>query len=243
MLTKEAIIEEIRKYAKENCGKTPSEKIFYEHVGIGIYDLKKNGWANYGELVSEAGLTPNTFDNTQYSREQLCEMFIEVIREKGKWPTRGILDVKHHNEVSFPDSSTFYKKLGLKIDLAKAILAFIKDKQEYNDIIEVCNLTMGEVEDQDEFLEDGDVTSGFVYLGKQHGDYKIGKAKDANRRRDDITLLGSEPFNLIHEIKTDDMDGLEKYWHNRFKSKWKRGEWFNLNSVDVKAFKRWRKIY
>lgn len=71
---------------------------------------------------------------------------------------------------------------------------------------------------------------------------KIGKAKDIDRRREDITLLGSEPFELIHEIVTDDMKGIEKYWHNRFKAKWIRGEWFKLNSSDVKAFKRWKKI-
>ena len=40
MKTKEEIVKEIRRYAKEN-GKTPSEKIFYEYAAIGIYNLKK----------------------------------------------------------------------------------------------------------------------------------------------------------------------------------------------------------
>ena len=192
--------------------------------------------------MSEAGLIPNKFDNTKYSKEQLCEMFIGVIREKKKWPTRGILDVKHLSVSNFPDSSTFYNKLGLTRNLAETILDFIEDKQGYSDVANVCNSAFEEFEDRDEPPEDGGIISGFVYLGKQHGDYKIGKAKNANRRRDDITLLGSEPFELIHEIKTDDMNGVEKYWHNRFKSKLKRGEWFNLSASDIKAFKRWKKI-
>jgi len=243
MLTKEEILKLIRKRTKENGDKTPGQKNFYEYAEIGIYDLHKFGWSNYGELVREAGLTPNKFDNTKYNHEQLCEMFIGVIREREKWPTRGDLDVKHHNNSNFPNSATFYSKLGLTINLAKTILGFIEDKEAYEDIIEICNLVLKGSEDRDESSEGGDVTSGFVYLGKQHGDYKIGKTKNANRRRDDISLLGSEPFELIHEIKTDDMDGVEKYWHGRFKSRWKRGEWFNLSRADIKAFKRWRKIY
>ncbi|MEK7472504.1 MAG: GIY-YIG nuclease family protein [Patescibacteria group bacterium] len=53
--------------------------------------------------------------------------------------------------------------------------------------------------------------------------------------------MSSEPFQTIHEIKTDDMNGVEKYWHNRFKSKWLRGEWYKLNPSDVKALKHWTK--
>lgn len=240
MLTREEVLKEIRRYAKENDGKTPSEKNLYENTEIGIYDRMKY-WSNYGELVREAGLTPNKFDKTKYSHGQLCEIFIKVIREKGKWPTRGELDVRHYNDPSFPYSATFYKKLGLTGNLAETILEFIENKRGYSDVIDICNSVLKEFEGRDE-SEEGEVTSGFVYLGKQHGDYKIGKAKDASRRRDDITLLGSEPFELIHEIKTDDMNGVERYWHNRFKSKLKRGEWFNLSRADIKAFKRWKRI-
>lgn len=237
MLTKEEIIKELKKCTKE-LGKTPSEKVFYENTEVERYNRMRY-WPNYGELVREAGLSPNKFDKTKYTHEQLCKNFIKVIREQGKWPTRGILDVKHHRDPSFPDSSTFYNKLGLTSSLAQTILEYVKDRRGFGDVADLCNSVL---KNHDEESAEEDIVSGFVYLGKQHGKYKIGKAKDIDRRREDITLLGSEPFELINAIETDDMNGIEKYWHERFKSKWIRGEWFKLNSSDIKAFRRWKNI-
>ncbi|KKS98531.1 MAG: hypothetical protein UV73_C0001G0052 [Candidatus Gottesmanbacteria bacterium GW2011_GWA2_43_14] len=239
MWTKQDIIKELQRYAKE-IGKTPSQKVFFDNTEVGIYD-RMRFWPNYGELVREAGLTPNEFDKTKYNHDQLCRLFIRMVRDGGKWPTRGILDVKHHSDLSFPDSSTFYKKLGLTSELAKTILKFVGDKRGYKDIVDICNIVIRENEDINFPAEEG-VVPGYIYLGKQNGSYKIGKSKNPNRRREDITLLGSEPFELVHEIKTDDMNGVEKYWHERFKSRHKRGEWFNLTRTDISAFKQWKKI-
>lgn len=241
MLTKEDIIKELQGYAKETGGKTPGEKSFYDNTSIGIMDRRRY-WSNYGELVREAGLIPNKFDKTKYSHKELCELFIKVIREKDKWPTRGKLDIKHYNDSRFPDSSTFYSKLGLTNVLAQTILNYINHREGFEDVINICNSVLEKHKKRDVSLREEDVISGFVYLGRQHRDYKIGKAKDINRRREDITLLGSEPFELIHKIETDDMNGVEKYWHNRFKAKHLRGEWFKLTPIDIKAFKRWKRI-
>ncbi len=90
MLTREQLLKKLIKYAEE-LGKTPSEKLFYEFADIGIYDLKRCGYAYYGALVREADLSPNKFDKTKYSPEHLCDLFIKVIREEGSWPTNGCL--------------------------------------------------------------------------------------------------------------------------------------------------------
>ena len=85
MLTRENIKREILRCA-EGLGKTPSEKVFYEYAEIGIYDLKRCGYTNYGELVRDVGLPPNKFDKTKYNPDQLRNLFIKVIREERKWP-------------------------------------------------------------------------------------------------------------------------------------------------------------
>src|SRR3989338_3259740 len=238
MLTKQEIIKELQKFAKENGGKTPGEKVLFENTDIKIMDRRRY-WPNYGELVLEARLTPNKFDKTKYSHAQLCNMFIKVIREKGKWPTKGILDVKHHNDPNFPDSATFYNKLGLISKLAKTILEYVGNKRRYKDIIDICNSII-EKFDKDapqESLSIGNVGNvGYVYLLQSKlrnaTAYKIGKTYDLENRIIQLNQPSNEQY-IIWKIETDDPTGVESYWHHRFESKHlypqkAKSEWFSL---------------
>lgn len=242
MLTKKEILEEVQKWAKENGGRTPSEKIIREELKIPKWDWITY-WTKTTDLQRDAGLIPQGFDKTKYTKKELCDEFIKLIREKKKWPSRDEMDFKRRQDLKYPSPSTFYKKLGLSENLKLTILEYVKNKQGYEDIANICNSVLKTYKNESSTSENNKAESGYVYLGLQHGDYKIGFTKDLDRRRDDITLLGSEPMNWIHKIETDDMKGIERYWHNRFKSKWLRGEWYKLNPSDVKAFKRWKRIF
>ncbi|VVA43836.1 conserved hypothetical protein [Candidatus Roizmanbacteria bacterium] len=246
MLTKKDILSEIQKLTKENGGKTPGAKKFEEITGIGPYDLRKHSWSNYGELVHEAGLTPNKFDNTKYGHEQLCKIFIEVIREKGKWPTRAVLDVKRYNNSKFPASRTFYKKLGLTGNLAQSILEYIKDQQGFEDIVDICNTVLEKYKNENKTEEENTEkkTHGWVYLIKHgsYNQYRIGKATNLLRRLGQNRIELPEKITPVHSIETVDITGVETYWLNRFKSKRLNGDWFNLSRSDVKEFKAWKRI-
>lgn len=75
---------------------------------------------------------------------------------------------------------------------------------------------------------------GYVYFVKDHnGHCKIGMAKDVSKRMGEYTKLPYEPV-LLHVIRTIDMEELEAIFHDMFKSKRLRGEWFDLNEIDYK---------
>lgn len=68
--------------------------------------------------------------------------------------------------------------------------------------------------------------------------YKIGSSRNVERRNYELGIKLPEDLNILHKIRTDDPVGIENYWHNRFKDKRKQGEWFELSSGDVTAFRR-----
>lgn len=246
-LTREFILKKIKRWSSENDNKTPGQKAFFRWVGgIGIYDLKRLGWTYYGELVKEAGLTPNKFDKTKYTKGQLCEIFLGVMREKNVWPSRSILDVKHLQDSNFPESSTFYKKLGRVKQLSETILDYAESNKEFDDVIEICKEAYQKFKGKDII---GDLTGkepihGWVYLIK-HGsreEYRVGQTYDSVRREKEIRIQLPERAVEVHKIETVDPVGVEAYWLNRFSSKRMNGDWFKLTSADVKEFMGWKDI-
>ncbi len=60
-----------------------------------------------------------------------------------------------------------------------------------------------------------------------------------------LTAKMPEPPVQIHTIKTDDPFGVEAYWHRKFASKQidRNSEWFQLSPADVRAFRKWTRIF
>jgi hypothetical protein len=79
----------------------------------------------------------------------------------------------------------------------------------------------------------------------KHGsrsEYKIGRTSNPIRREGEMRLQLPERVKPVHYIETDDPAGVETYWHTRFATKRKEGEWFALSPDDVRAFKKWKRI-
>jgi Meiotically up-regulated gene 113 len=79
---------------------------------------------------------------------------------------------------------------------------------------------------------------GYVYLMKSGKFYKLGRSNAAGRREYELGIQLPEKLKTVHVIRTDDPAGIEAYWHQRFEAKRKNGEWFDLNAMDIAAFKR-----
>ena len=57
-LSKEQILVEIKRTAKENGGKPLGKLRFVKETGIGPYDWQRY-WTQFGKAQQEAGLSPN----------------------------------------------------------------------------------------------------------------------------------------------------------------------------------------
>lgn len=81
--------------------------------------------------------------------------------------------------------------------------------------------------------------SGFVYLFKCKGLYKIGKSKNPKQRLKTLQgTIGAYPIEMIHAFPCADMKQAESSLHRRYSDKRVRGEWFKLNWRSVQSILR-----
>jgi hypothetical protein len=242
-MTKQDIISEIRRIAKNDC-KPPGWQRFSTETGILKSDWYPNIWLRWSDAIKEAGLVPNVF-NKAFELDFLITKYIELIRELGHFPIEGELRNKRRNDPTFPSHNAL-RQLGSKQNRVQRIIQYCTGKNEFDDILSIClkvNRTVREITAKE--INPNQENVGYVYLVK-HGtrnEFKIGKTTNPIRREGEIRLELPEKIQPIHYIKTDDPAGIEKYWHMRFASKRKEGEWFTLTAADVRAFKKWRRIY
>ena len=241
-MNKKYIIEEIIRTAKENNNIPLGRTRFEKETDIKYTDWYGKYWTKWGDAIKESGFRPNKLQSA-YDKNWLMEQVILLIREINKFPTRGDMKIKSYKTKDFPNDNTISRRLGVRIKLAQKLLDYCKGEFQYQDIIDVCkNYCSSSKEKIKDTPQEINIKYGFVYLTKSGRFYKIGKADFVEKRNYEIGLKLPEESKVIHTIKTDDPFGVEAYWHQRFKIKRKKGEWFDLSSKDVQAFKRWKKI-
>lgn len=239
MLTKQDIIKAIQETAKQNGGIPLGIDRFAKETGISTWEIGKH-WARFGDAQQEAGFSPNQ-KTIAHDEELLLSSFVDLMRELGQFPTRGEMRLKRSKQPDFPTDTVYYRRFGGKKSLAEKISEYA-EKKGYDDVVKICQPIIESPEEEQEEDTGGGMPVGEVYLFKSGRYYKIGKTNDTVRRGNELRIQLPEKMNLIHSIKTDDPSGIEAYWHKRFESKRMQGEWFDLNSSDIKTFKRWRKI-
>lgn len=232
------ILDEIIRTAKENNGIPLGHRKFASQTGIKYSDWHGKHWARWSDAAKEAGFEPNK-PTSAYSETKLTELVISLIREVKKFPTEADFRLKAYNTKKFPAIATFHR-LGKKPVIAKKILNYCKERSGYEDVIEICKgvLASSEKKGGEVDAKEAEPKFSYVYLMKSGRFYKIGRSDYVEKRNYEIGTKLPEELAIIHKIKTDDPSGIETYWHTRFKDKRKRGEWFELSSNDVKAFRR-----
>jgi hypothetical protein len=237
------IISEIKRIAEELGGKAPGFQRFATETGLRKSDWYPNLWLRWGDAIIEAGCQPNDY-NTAYNTDFLITKYIELIRVLGRFPIEGELRIRKKTDKNFPSHSGF-SQLGSKNDRVQTIIEYCQGKEEFDDIISHCSKVVLASNQKTNLTNTDSGKVGYVYL-LRHGtrnEYKIGRTNNPIRREGEIRLELPEKIQPIHYIETDDPSGIENYWHSRFASKRKEGEWFLLTADDIRAFKRWRRIY
>jgi hypothetical protein len=243
-MDKEHILREIRRTAQENGGVALGFRKFESQTGIKRSDWIGIFWPRWNDAVREAGLPTNQL-KLATPLPELLEKYARFAKELGRLPTFGDHLFKERREPEFPDRTAFSRRFGSKAELVRQLLEYCRPLNEYQDVVRMCEEYLPAKEQSAEHELSDDARIGFVYLLK-HGsrrEYKIGRTYNPLRREGEIGVELPEKVQPVHAIKTDDPAGVEAYWHRRFASKRKEGEWFALSAQDVQAFKRWKRIY
>jgi hypothetical protein len=232
--SKEDIIREIKRLAKDNDGHPPGSNKFRNETGISEAQWIGVYWARWGDALVEAGFAPNQFQ-VPTDEGVLLRKLALAVRHFGRIPTRAELQMYRRNEdKELPDAVRIYRRFRTKDHLLERLAEYIDGLSEFSDVAAI--ITDGVPAERHE--EKSSLTNGYVYLIKSGAHYKIGRSDNLERRVKEISIALPEGLTLIHVIRTDDPAGIESYWHSRFVDRRAKGEWFKLSLSDVKAFKR-----
>jgi hypothetical protein len=245
-MTKDEILDEIRRTTVDNGGRPLGYRRFAEVTGISQYAWGRF-WSRFADAQREAGFEPNE-RNEALDPTLVLRRYLGLVRELQGIPTYRELRVQRTRDASFPDSTVFYRPgSGGKNAFLGRVLEFVRETPGYEDVaslVEAAHVPEGSRDSSARGEATSDAAVGFVYLARGHrGEYKLGRTNLVDRRISEVGATGPVELELVHEIKTDDPAGVEAYWHRRFADRRMRGEWFLLNAADVKAFKRWRRLF
>jgi hypothetical protein len=234
-VTKAHILAEIQRTAAANGGVPLGRRRFAAATGINEADWYAVYWARWGDAVREAGFEPNRLQGP-YATDHLLTKYAELTLQLGRIPARSDLDLKRRRDPGFPSADAF-ERLARKPVLLRQLAEFCRSRPGLDKVAGWCEEWLQSQEPVSE-EETDDQPFGCVYLVKSGRYYKIGKSNAAGRREYELRLQLPERVQRIHIIRTDDPTGIEKYWHERFATKHKNGEWFDLAPADIRAFKR-----
>jgi hypothetical protein len=243
---KRFIINEIRRTAEKNGGMPLGQMNFYHATGIKIADWRGKLWLRWNEALKEAGFPPNKKQGP-YDEELLIEKFIGLMRELGHFPISTELEKKRYQNRTFPSHMAFRSRWGSPRQQAERIALYCQSLEGHEDILAMCKPVLknqrrpahGPVQPQQ--------ATGFICLVKVRKKwgtyYKLYRSINQRYMNRYIGSKDGQPYlknGGVHFIRTDDPEGIHRYWCQRFASKRfhrLEGDCYRLTKADIQAFK------
>lgn len=248
MTDRAEILRQIQRLADRD-GTPPGRARFTSETGITQGQWEGVFWARWRDALAEAGFPPHEL-NPPLDRRMVLEHLAELTERLGRYPTVNEQKIERRRTGGEFPSKGAIARLGRKQQQLEELAAFCadEDRPHISAIIEQELAQLPRTTDPGGDGDDGSdasaTTHGYVYLLRDpsSGQYKIGCSASPGRREYEVGLRLPEAPELVHEIETDDMYGMERYWHHRFRDRRRRGEWFSLSSADVRTFRSRRKM-
>ena len=236
MMTKEAILAEIRRLAGERNGRI-GLRAFVKATGIPEKQILGKHWPTWNEAVVDAGLETAMFRRGRTPEESVLEAFAQLASQLKTWPTENQLSLARRRDPSFPSLKVF-RRLRSAGDLPAKVQRHCAARSDLAAAKDLATAQLSSAPPQPETYGRAPVL-GYVYMLRSSRRYKIGHTNSPTRRHREVRLDLPDPTHLVHSIPTDDPSGIEAYWHRRFEAKRVRDtEFFKLDAADVAAFKR-----
>lgn len=236
-MSKNNILEEIKRTAEANGGIPLGKQRFFQETGIKESDWSGKFWTRWSDAIKDAGYLPNKMQDA-FSDKSLLEAYASLVKKLGHVPTSPELRMEARSDIDFPSHNTF-SRFGSKQQLLDKLLAFCRINENYSDLVFVLDKLPRKEHSPDNGGVPTKTERGHVYLLHFGGEeYKIGCSNNVERRFREIKTQMPYEGKITHAIETGDPEGIEAYWHQYFKGKRLKGEWFKLSASDVKYFKK-----
>src|SRR5262245_29555363 len=121
-MTREHILDEIRRTAKANAGVALGWRRFEEETGIRYHDWYGQFWTRWSDAVREAGFEPNRMSEA-YDDEFLLGKLVLLTRRLSRVPIQGDLLLAAKDDPTFPSEKVF-RRLGHKPQRVSRVIAF-----------------------------------------------------------------------------------------------------------------------
>lgn len=237
-VTKDEILLAIKREAAANGGVPLGKGRFHAITGIRQSSWLGRYWARWSDAVAEAGFAPNTWSSQGSSDRELVQKLAVLALALGHYPTSAERNLFKNTDPTFPRSETFEDRLGNRQTQLTLLRDFALANVEFSPVYDMVGPLLPTATLGGGTAASGLGITGSIYLMKSGAHYKIGYSSHVGRRSYEVALQLPEKLVVVHEIDTDDPEGIEAYWHSRFASKRANGEWFTLTEADVAAFKR-----